>query len=244
MWGTVFLLALAAATDPIRLSIAILLVAQPRPMMNLFAFWVGGMATGVVGALGALVLLRDFLPVIVHDVTSAFTIFTHAPVEIAMGVLALPGAVLLAIGSLAHQPARVPISDGSPSALAMQPSTPTAFSRLTTRVQRLLCGGRPWVAFAAGLGQSTNPVEYLLALTAIMASGAAISAQLGAAVMFTVVVLVVVEIPLVSFVMTPAKTDAFMLQLQAWVQTHRRQVFAVMLAMAGVMLLARGIVNL
>jgi hypothetical protein len=243
MWGTVFLLALAAATDPIRLGIAAVLIALPRPMVNLLAFWLGGMATGVATAVGALILLRDSLPVVVQDVTSTVAIFTRAPVEIAIGLLALLAAALIAVGASARQLARVPVAvtDGDPAALAMQPSTPTTFSRLTARAQDALGGGRPWVAFVAGLGQATNPVEYLLALTAIVASGAAAGTQISAAVMFTVVVLAVVEIPLVSFLATPVKTQAFMLYLHDRVRARRRQIFAVILGVAGVMLLTRGI---
>jgi Sap-like sulfolipid-1-addressing protein len=240
MWGTVFLLALAAATDPIRLGIAGVLIALPRPMINLLAFWLGGMATGVATALGALILLRESLPVIVQDVTSTVALFTSAPVEIVIGLLALSAAARIAVGSSARQPARIPIPDGDPAALATQPSAPTAFSRLTARAHHVLGDGRPWVAFVAGLGQATNPVEYLLALTAIVASGAALGTQITAAVMFTVVVLAVVEIPLVSFLATPAKTQAFILYLQDWLQARRRLIFAVILAASGVMLLARG----
>jgi Sap-like sulfolipid-1-addressing protein len=241
MWGTVFLLALAAATDPIRLGIAVLLIALPRPIVSLLAFWLGGMSAGIATALGGLILLRDFLPTVLHNVTATVAIFTRAPIEIAIGVIALSAAALIAMGSSARQPARVPIDDGDRSAVAMQPSTPTAFSRLTARAHDALGGGRPWVAFVAGLGQSTNPVEYLLALTAIVASGAALGSQISAAVMFTVVVLAVVEIPLVSFLATPAKTQVFMLYLQDQVRTRRRQIFAVILTVAGAMFLARGI---
>src|SRR5437660_1293925 len=76
MWGTVFLLALAAATDPIRLGIATVLITLPRPIVNLLAFWLGGMASGVASALGALILLRDFLPKVMQDVTSTVAIFS------------------------------------------------------------------------------------------------------------------------------------------------------------------------
>jgi hypothetical protein len=240
MWGTVFLLGLAAATDPIRLSIAVVLVALPRPMVSLLAFWLGGMAAGVATTLGALLLLRDFLPVVVRDVTSTITMFKCAPVEIAVGLLALSAAGLITARSSASRPAPAPIH-GNGSALTVQPNTSTAFSRLTARAQRVLGNGQPWVAFVAGLGQSTNPVESLLALTAIAASGAAIGTQISAAVMFTVVVLAVVEIPLVTFLARPAQTQAFMLYLQGRVRARRRQIFVVILAVVGVMLSARGI---
>jgi hypothetical protein len=53
--------------------------------------------------------------------------------------------------------------------------------------------------------------------------------------------LAVVEIPLVSCLATPAKTEAVVLQLQDWVRARRRRIVAVSIALAGVMLLATGI---
>ena len=55
-----FALSLLAAIDPVRIGITALLISRPRPMLNLVALWVGGMAAGIVAALGALLFLRDF----------------------------------------------------------------------------------------------------------------------------------------------------------------------------------------
>jgi hypothetical protein len=78
-------------------------------------------------------------------------------------------------------------------------------------------------------------------LTVIMASGAAIGTQVSAFVAFTVLVLAVIEIPLVSYLVTPEKTEAVMLQVQNWIRTHRRRIFETMLAVAGVVLVVKGI---
>jgi hypothetical protein len=104
-------------------------------------------------------------------------------------------------------------------------------------------GGRPWIGFVAGLAFAIPPVEYLVALTVILASGAAIGAQLSAALMFTMVVLAVVEVPLVSYLVTPAKTRAVTLQLHNWVWARRRQTLAVIVAVAGVLLVATGMAS-
>jgi hypothetical protein len=209
-------------------------------MLNLLAFWLGGMATGITAAVGLLTLLRDFLPMVAREVTATAAIFTRGPAQIAIGLLMLL-AVLIAAGRSARQPAGVPVPAGGPFAQVPQPSTPTVFCRLSARAQQVLQSGNPWVAFVAGLGSATNPVEYVAALAAIVASGAAISTQIGAAVMFTVVVLAVAEIPLVSSLAAPARTQAVMLQLHDWVRTRRRRILAVMLAVAGVILVATGV---
>lgn len=241
MWGTVLVVALMAATDPVRFGIAILLISRPKPVVNLLAFWLGGMAMGIAAALGALVLLRDFALMVMQTVSSAAASSTTRYLQIAFGVLALLTSALIAVGFSARQRARVPIPGGGPSAPVLQPSTPTAFSRLSTRARSALEGGHPWVAFVAGVGSVTPAAEYLAALIAIAASGAAIGAQVSAAVAFTVVVLAVVELPLVIYVATPAKAQAIMLQLHNWVRTRRRRIFAVILAVSGVMLLATGV---
>ena len=59
MWGLVLLMALSAAQDPIRIGVMTLLIARPRPMHNLLAYWLGLMATGFGAALAALFALRE-----------------------------------------------------------------------------------------------------------------------------------------------------------------------------------------
>jgi hypothetical protein len=85
------------------------------------------------------------------------------------------------------------------------------------------------------------PVEFLVALGVIVASGAAVGAQLGAVVMYTVVVLALIEVPLVSYLVTPAKTQAMMLRLHSWVRAYRRQIFVAIATVGGLLLLTSGI---
>jgi Sap, sulfolipid-1-addressing protein len=243
MWGTVLVLALMAATDPVRTGITLLLISRPHPMLNLLAFWLGGMATGITAAVALLTLLRDFLPMVTREVTATVAIFTRAPAQIIIGVLMLLAALITASRS-ARQPAGVTVPAGGPFAQVPQPSTPTVFCRLLAGAQHVLGGGRLWVAFVAGLGSATNPVEYPLALAAIVASGAAIGTQISAAVMFTVVVLVVAEIPLVCYLATPAKTRAATMQLHDWICAHRRPMSSCIAAVTGVVLLTIGVANI
>jgi hypothetical protein len=241
MWGTVFMVALFTAPNPVHLGIAVVLLSRPRPLLNLLAFWLGGMVVGFAG-LGGLTLLRDSLPTVAQNVVSTVTGFTgggHA--RIIIGVLALLIAALTAVGFSVRQRARVPIRSGD--TWALPPGLPTAFSRLSACTHHAMEGGRPWIGFVAGLAFAIPPVEYLVALTVILASGAAIGAQLSAALMFTMVVLAVVEVPLISYLVTPAKTRAVTLQLHNWVRARRRQTLAVIVAVAGVLLVATGMAS-
>lgn len=240
MWGIVLWMALVTAPDPVRMGIAILLISRPRPLVNLFAFWLGGMTTGVVAGLTALLLLRDSLPGFVHHMRSATAAFTGGHSQAVIGVLVLAVAAIAAIG-VVRKPVRVPVSAGHPPAPTPPPSTPTALSRLAVRARNALGSGNPWLAFAIGLGQATPPVQYLAALTAILASGAAFGTQLGAAVTFTAVTLVLVEIPLVSYLVAPARTEAITLRAHRWMRTHSRPILIVSAAVLGSVMVAGGI---
>jgi Sap, sulfolipid-1-addressing protein len=76
MWGTVFMVALFTAPNPVHLGIAVVLLSRPRPLLNLLAFWLGGMVVGFAG-LGGLTLLRDSLPTVAQNVVSMVTGFTR-----------------------------------------------------------------------------------------------------------------------------------------------------------------------
>jgi hypothetical protein len=239
--GTVLVLALMMATDPVRLGVTLLLISRPRPILNLVAYWLGAMFVGVTAAVVVLTMMRDFAPTLLQNLSSlaATPVVRHA--QIAFGVLALLLAALTTAGLPARQRLRVPVSvGGDPSALLLQPSTPTGISQLLGRARRVLGGESLWVALAAGIGTGPAPLEYLVALTAILASGGAIGAQISAAVVFNVVMLAVCEITLVSYLAAPRRTLAIIDHLNSWARTHRRRILSLMVGVAGVCLVVAG----
>ena len=241
MCSAVLVLALVAAMDPVRIGIAAHLISRPRPMLNLLAFWLGGMATGIGAALLVLLFLRDFTLSVMRVMVSAVSSPIAAHIHLTVGVLALPIAALIAARFRARQRAPVPVTGADPSVLVVEPNTPTGSSRLSIRGQ--LEGGSLVVAFVAGIGMATPPVEYLGTLIAILASRAAVGAQVSAALMFTLVAFAVAEIPLISYLATPAKTQAVMLRLHDWIRARRPPILAVVVGACGVLLLVTGMGN-
>jgi hypothetical protein len=145
--------------------------------------------------------------------------FTLPKVQIAIGVLALLMAALLAAGLL---PA----------------------PRVPARARGLVSGQSLWVAAVAGLGIALPSVDYLAVLAVIVASGAAPSTQFGALLMFTAVAFAFVELPLVAYLVAPARTRAFMTALNDWIRSRRRGEVAALLFGVGCVLLTAGIVGL
>lgn len=248
MWVAVLVVALLTWTDPVRVAIAVLLVSRPRPLLNLVVYWLGGIVAGLTSGAVALLLFGDLVPVALHGLASTVGNFTGGYVRIAMGVLALLFAAIASarfswrqrVGVMWRQRAGVPIGFAPPAILALQPSKPSAFSRLSGGAHRLLETDHLALAFVAGIGTAIPPIEFLVALNAILASGATFGTQLGAITMYTLVVLVMVEIPLVSYFVAPEKTQVGVLQLQSWMRTHCRRLLTITAAVAGVLLVSTG----
>jgi hypothetical protein len=233
--SAVLVLSLVAAMDPVRIGIAALLISRPRPMLHLLAFWLGGMAASSAAGLVVLFFLRDFTLSVMRVIVSAVSSPIVAHIQVAIGV-AVPIAALIAARVWAHPPAP---AGGEASVLVREPNTPTGASRLSIRGQ--LEAGSLVMAFVAGLALATPPVEYLAATIAILASGATAAAQVGAALIFTLVAFTVVEVPLISYLATPAKTLAVVQRLNDWISARRRAIPAVVVGALGVLLVVTGL---
>src|ERR1700739_472305 len=159
MSSAVLVLSLLAAIDPVRVGITALLISRPRPMLNLLAFWLGGIAAGMEAALAVLFFLRDFTLSVMRAVLSATSSPIIAYVQVAIGVLAVSSAVLLVARFWARQHPPVPVTASESSVLLLEPNAPPAASRLSIRGR--LEGGSLLVPFVAGAALATPPVEYM-----------------------------------------------------------------------------------
>ena len=244
MWGTLLVLALWIATDPTRLVIVAILMSRLRPKHNLVAYWLGGLAAGVVPGIvvfGMALMLHNSLPLVTDNARSTVARFTGGYFQIAIGAVALLIAAFVSTRRPARQKAGVLTHGGFPSGPGGPTIGSTAIARVRAWVGRALQGGNPWVAFGIGLVSTMPPIDYLLVLIIVVSSGAAFGTQLGAVVMFTLVVLVLVEIPLFSYLVMPAKTEAAVLKLRRLALVHRRRILITVPAVAGVVLIIAGI---
>jgi hypothetical protein len=234
MCSAVFVLSVLVALDPVRIGIVALVISRPRPMQNLLAFWLGGMVAGISVALVVLLFLREFTLPLMREVVSAMSTPIAAQTQVAIGVLAVSSAALI----WARQREPVLATGGEAAVAVLRPNTSTGSGRLSMRGQ--LEGGSTVMAFVAGLALATPPVEYLAAMIAILASGAPVAEQVGAALMFTVVAFTVAEVPLVSYLVTPTKTLAVVQRLNDWMNERHHVIPAVVFGACGVLLVVTG----
>jgi hypothetical protein len=234
MWGAVFFLSLVVAMDPVRVGITALLLSRPRPVANLFVFWLGGMTAGIAVSLIVLLLLRDLALPVLRVAISTISSPTAAHIQVVIGVL----AVLIAACFWARRRAPAAVTGADGSGPLLHPNTETAPGRLSIRER--LEGGSLAMVFVAGLALATPPVEYLAMLITVLASRATVGAQVGAALMFTLVAFTVVEVPLIGYLTTPAKTLAVVRRLNEWIRARRQVIPSALIGVVGAVFLVTG----
>jgi hypothetical protein len=246
MWSAVLFFGIIAAQDPVRIGIMALLISRPRPLSNLLAYWLGLMVTGFGLALAALFLLHDFLVPVVRLTHSIAAHPALPAIQVAAGVLALSAAGMVVMPRSVRQAAYalMPTTSNPVAPPVETAKTPTAASRLTvprlswTAVLERKSLGMP---FVAGLCTSTQLLEFWGAMLVILASGAAAGTQVAAALVFTLVAYTITEIPLVAYVVSPAKTQSVVMGMHGWLSARRRTIFVMLLGTFGAMMLAKGV---
>jgi hypothetical protein len=259
MWSSVAVLALPIALDPVRLGVNLLLVSRPRPAQNLLVYWVGCVTASVLLLLVPLLVLHNtaMFSSFVHDLANprTSTSATVRGIEIGVGVLVLLIAALTAVRAFGRRRAAddgteklgaVAGSDETPIARLLKRGREapakggSAGQRLLGRIHRAWESGALWVAAVIGFWAGPNPSLVTFSLATILASGAAFGAQLGAAVVFIVVSLAVVEIVLISNLVAPARTQAALRRVHDWVGGYRRQIVVAILTLVGLAFVAQG----
>lgn len=233
---TILAMAVAVSLEPFRISMSVLMLNRPRPMLQLLACLCGAFAMGMSVGLVVLFVLRRRL------LRSPY--FTLPRVQILIGVLALLVAAVFAAKVFVGRFNRPHSADSSVSSVGGSATRETAGGESATRAQRLLNGRSLWVAGMAGLGIALPSVDYLAALAVILASDAAALKQVGALLMFNVVAFALVEIPLLAYLLAPQITCASMAALHEWIRSRRLAQVATLLAGVGCVLLCVGVAGL
>jgi Sap, sulfolipid-1-addressing protein len=262
MWSSVLALGLLAGLDPVRLGITLFVISRPRPVQNLLAYGVGCLIPGVTVMLVPLIVLHvtPMSTSFAQGFASSTTSSTARYIQIGMGVLALSIAALMTVRSLTRrrQRAQLPTPGGTTAVLDSNTSPiisrllgrtqdaategGTAITRLRRRIRNAWENGSLWVSVVIGLALAgPQPGEYLFVLAIIVASRSAIGTQVGAASLYLIAMLAVVDIIVVSYLAVPAKTQAIVQLLQDWTLAHRRQILIAVFAVAGVASVANGI---
>lgn len=260
MWGMVLMFALCCALEPTRIGVAALLIAMPRPFLNLIAFWIGLCLSGGSFLLVGMLFLSDYIRPVIEAVRSAAASPLVPPIKIAVGVLAILMAVRFVARSRARSASRAtPVVTLMPVPVAVPAKTSgsdTSGSDLRAERSRVLAlrsimqgawigpaveRGSVRMAFVGGLATSAPPIEFCGVMLTILASGAAATTQVSAGFVFLFVGYAIAEVPLLCYLLSPSRTRAVVMRLNGWLRSHRQQISLWFFTVFGALMVAGGV---
>jgi Sap, sulfolipid-1-addressing protein len=235
MWTTVIVLALALNLEPNRLGIIGLLLLRRDPIRQLLVFLsTSFLVTSTAGLIVLFVVNRGAL---LQGASSS------AVMQIGVGALALIAAAVLFTnipmpGSKAHA-ATAAAPSGESAAI---PSSGLALvDHLTKRFGKLAQGRSLWFAVALGVGFALPSVDFVALLLLIAASGEPPRIQVAALFTFLTVSNAILLIPVCGYVFAKERTVRILENLRSWVLARSRRDYAVLLAVAGALMLTVGV---
>jgi hypothetical protein len=103
---------------------------------------------------------------------------------------------------------------------------------------------KPRTIFFLGVALYAPSATYIAAMQQIATNSYSWGQTLGLVVMVVAIVLLLVELPLITYAIAPDWTDHKIAPVQAWLEVHAQAVFAVVLAVLGVLMVIQGITDL
>jgi len=239
MWTTVLILALALNLEPNRLGIIGLLILRPHPIRQLLAF----LCTSFVVSLAAGLLVLF----VVHRGSLLKAGSSSAIMQISVGSVALLVAVFLFIRSATRPKNPVPpltVSTAVETADSVASTGMHLVDNFTKRLGRFARGDSQWLAIALGVGISLPSVDYVALLLIIAASGEPPQTQVAALLTFLTIANTVLLIPVLSYAVAREQTVKAIERLRTWVLARSLRDYAILLTIAGVVMITVGLERL
>jgi hypothetical protein len=218
----VFLFALTAALNPTLLTATTVMLLLPSPKRLMLGYLMGAYTTGIIVGVAIVEWLNSSSAV-------GTTKHTVAPsIDLALGVLVLIVAYTIWSGSVARERERRKLKRGDRPKKA-------------PRWQQALSGGNARTTFVIGFLLSFPGASYLASLIEISKQNLDAAGNVLLVVAVNVVMLVLLEIPLLSFAVAPNWTSGAIARFKAWINLHGGKVIAIALTVIGAALILRGI---
>jgi hypothetical protein len=235
--GTILLLGLAAAVYPQLLAVVVVILTRPRPRPLLSACYLGSLCVALGCGVAFLAIFRSKGSVAGTSSTGL------GPVEyLVIGVIAIAVAILAATrrgrGLFGRDFTRLRRRNQSGE------EAPGAVKRATSRAHEALREGS--LAFAAVIGALLAvPGPFDLLAFGHMARGGYTTIGLGVwIVVFTLIKFLLIEVPIVSYAISPASTSARVSRFSNWVAANKLKVIAAVVGVIGLVLIGEGIAGL
>ncbi len=218
-------LAFVSALWPTLVAVVIFALTRERPQRLLLGFLAGGLLTTITVGLVIVFLLSD------SSIVNQSRSKTNPIVDFTVGGLCL--LVAWVARRREHRP------------LQPRPKKPKKPKREgPSRTERALERG-PLFAFLLAIVLNLMPgFFYLVALKDIAEADYADAVNVVLVVVFCVLMFMLIELPILSYVFAPEKTAAWANGFNTWLRTNARHLIPILALAVGILLIVRGIVAL
>ncbi|HTX13387.1 MAG TPA: GAP family protein [Solirubrobacteraceae bacterium] len=224
--GEVFVLSLTAALNPTLLAVSTMMMLLPSPKRLMLGYWVGAMVTSITLGLVIVSSLEDssVLGTTKHTLSPA--------ADLALGGLALVLAWVLASGK------DEPLQERRAARAARKKD------KKPPRWQRELQKGTAKTTFFLGAVLTLPGASYLAGLSRISKENYSTPVTVLVVIAFNLVMLLLLEVPILAFTIAPTRTPAAIEDAKDWARAHGRVYGARGLAVIGVLLVAKALIEL
>jgi ABC-type multidrug transport system fused ATPase/permease subunit len=219
------LFALTAALNPTLLTATTVMLLLPNPKRLMLGYLAGALTTGVVVGVAIVEWLSGSSAV-------SETKHTIAPgIDLAFGAIVLVAAYVIQSGRVERRRARRREKRGDKP-------------KKTPRWQQALSRGSARTTFLVGLLLSFPGASYLASLTEVSKLELSASEVVLTVLALNAVMLVLLELPLISFAVAPEWTPVAIERIKVWLARHGAKTLVIALTVIGVLLIVRGIVTI
>jgi hypothetical protein len=224
--GQVFLLSLTAALNPILVGASTVMLLLPNPRRLMLGYLLGALMTSITLGLVIVFALKG-------SSTVSTTQNTISPaVDLALGAIMLAAAFVLGTGrnqriAERRQARKRPKEDKGPP-----------------RWQRALSKGSARDTFVVGAVLTLPGASYLAGLHHIEQQNLSTTATVLTVIGFNLVMLILLELPLLSYTIAPDWTPGAVERAKAWVARNGHRAAVIALSGIGGALVIKGIVGL
>ena len=224
--GQVFLLSLLAALNPVLVGASTVMLLLPNPKLLMLGYLLGALMTSITLGLVIVFALKD-------SSTVSTTENTISPaVDLALGAILLLAAFVLGTGrdkriAERRQERKGPKEDKGPP-----------------RWQQALSKGSARTTFVVGALLTLPGGSYLAGLDQIEKQKLSTSATVLTVVGFNLIMLMLLELPLLGFVVAPDWTPGAVERSKAWFARNGHKAAVIALTVLGSALVLKGIIGL
>ena len=223
--GNIVLYSLVAAANATLLTAVTIMLFLPNPKRLLIGYLLGGLLVSLT--IGFVIVFA------VHQsgATSTTQNSISPATDIALGVLLLVAAYVLRSERMERRRER-------------KKKEKEGVEKGPSRVERVLGKGSARITFLVGMALTLPGVSYLAALHELDKLNYSVPVTILVILGFNVMLLILLEIPLVGYVLAPERTVVAVQDFRAWLTKNGLKAGIYVLAGLGALLIVRGVIEL